>query len=103
MDDFVIMEESKEGNKTMKVKVWNIDWDVSDEDYEESLGALEDDDGRPYTPKDLGLPAWDSEIILELEEPETDEDDDFHDDIDGALIVKYGFGAWDWNYEIVEP
>ena len=84
----------------MKVKVWNIDWDVSDEDYMEKIGALEDDNGLPYTPKSLGLPAWDSKIILEIE---PDDEDNLGPDIDAALIVKYGFGAWDWNYEIVEP
>ena len=86
----------------MKVKVWNIDWDVSDEDYEENFGRTEDENGLPYTPKDLGLPAWDSEIELEID-PETDEEYDIGPAIDAALIVKYGFGAWDWDYEIVEP
>lgn len=85
----------------MKVKVWNIDWKVSDEDYMEKIGALEDDDGLPYTPKDLGLPAWDSKIILEVEGPETDDDDDFRDSVDGALIAEYGFGARSWKYEMV--
>lgn len=84
----------------MKVKVWNIDWDISDEDYEENLGGLEDDNGLPYTPKDLGLLGVDSEIILEIEKP--DWEDDFREAIDNALIEEYGFGAWSWKYKIVE-
>lgn len=85
----------------MKVKVWNIDWAVSDEDYEKNLGGLEDDNGLPYCPKDLGLPARDSEIILEIE-PEGDDEEDFMNAIDKALADEYTFPAWVWDYEIIE-
>ena len=87
----------------MKVKVWNIDWDVSNEDYEENLGGLKDDNGLPYTPKALGLPVLDSKIVLEIGEPEGDDEEDFREAIDEALVAEYGFGAWYWEYEIVEP
>lgn len=86
----------------MKVKVWHIDWNISDEDYIENLGGLEDDNGLPYTPKALGLPAWDSEIILEIE-PEGDDEEDYMNAIDNALVDEYGFTAWVWKYKIVEP
>ncbi len=84
----------------MKVKLWNINWKVSDKDYEENLGGLEDDNGLPYCPKDLGLPAWDSEIELEIF-PRSLEFEAVSGAIDEALIEKYTFGAWDWDLDIV--
>ncbi len=79
----------------MKVKVWNIDWNISDEDYEENLGGLEDDNGLPYAPKDLGLPAMDSVVEIEVE-PE--EGKSIREVIEEALEVKYTFCMFDFDY-----
>ena len=46
-------------------KCWNIDWDITDEDV--------DDNGLPLTAKDLGLPAWDEEVIVELDDDEVED------------------------------
>lgn len=79
----------------MKVKVWNIEWDIDDADYIENLGGLEDDNGLPYAPKDLGLPAFDSVIEIGVE-PE--EGKDIREVIEEALEAEYTFCVLDFDY-----
>lgn len=57
----------------MKVVCTHIDWDISEEDLVDNFGDTVDKDGLPYTAKDLGLPTWDEEVVLELD------DDDWED------------------------
>ena len=54
----------------MKYRVNHIDWDIGDEDLMENFGSTTDDNGLPYTAKDLGLPAWDEEEVVECDSEE---------------------------------
>ena len=66
----------------MRFKVWDIDWDISDEDLVDNFGSTVDDNGLPYTAKDLGLPARDKEVVVECRSPE---------DVADAVSDEYGW------------
>ena len=57
----------------MKLKVWNIEWDISDEDVEDAFGSLTDDNGLPYTTKDFGIPTIDEVVEIEVDDNDWDE------------------------------
>ena len=66
----------------MKYRVSHIDWDINDEDLMDNFGSTTDDNGLPYTAKDLGLPAWDDEVEVLCDDIE---------DVADVLTDKYGW------------
>ena len=74
--------------KVYKVKVTNIDWDLSD--CEDS----KDDNGLPVTAKDLGLPAWDEVVEIEVRKNYDNDDicealeNEFSFCVNGFVVVK---------------
>ena len=76
----------------MKFIVWHIDWDINDEDLMDNFGSTTDDNGLPYTAKDLGLPAWDAEEIVEC---------DSEDDIADTISDEYGWLVNGFEYKEV--
>lgn len=75
-----------------RYKCWNIDWDITDENDDSEIGPV-DDNGLPITPKDLGLPAWDEKVIVELDDDEVEDVDEYEiaDIICNKLSDEYGY------------
>ena len=83
----------------MKINVTNIDWNVSDKAYIDTFGSLRDKDDLPYVPADLGLPAFDETVSVEIDhQPGMN----LFEEIDKALLEEYEFSATDFDYKIVE-
>ena len=71
----------------MKYEISKIKWDI-DEDY--------DDDGLPITAKDMGLPAYDSKLVIDTDKMEWELDDpndteEVADMVSDWLSDVYGF------------
>ena len=89
----------------MKIVAWNIDWDIEEEDIEETFGSLTDKNGQPYTAKDFGLPTWDEKVELEIDDDDWDEFSDTGDEdnlICDQLSDKYGWLINSFRWEVAK-
>ena len=84
----------------MRVRCTNIEWDISDDDLIDNFGSVVDDNGLPYTAKSLGLPAWDTEVVLDVD-ADVNDDDCLRDEVLDALSDEYGWTVLSLRMEVL--
>jgi len=83
----------------MTYPVYHIEWQVLNKQYREIFGSLIDDNGLPYTPKDIGLPAWDTIVQVYIgDKPAPKNEYVFIKRIKEALQKKYGVKVKDFRF-----